>query len=337
MFGHVEERNHFFHVSPDEVDQLVTELDALRCPDLRIARYHQFAGREAYALTFTSAQGDWRARRRLFVSRPHAHEPAGVAAQTEMAKVLAGWGGLAESHGAWRDWALNRFVLTLLPDGNPSGSQRAPVKFWDGSYCPNSRFALWMFGESGDTPGETFPRVPAWDMREVTPPALLGICYEQIDASTYVEPNRDQRSTFFRSFLEHSVRYGYQVWLDLHQTEFEDSPYNAGAYLPTCLSLLEAPAQDRCVSLGKAIHARWRREGGNPLPKPVASYAADSDQGRYLSAAWLPICKQLTHIVTEVQNNSPRTSPRQQVRLELVAILETMEWMERTLPLPRSE
>ena len=91
LFEIPEGSDHFYHVTPDEVDQLVAELEALRCPDLRIDRFPQFGGRTVHALTFTSAQGDWHRRKRLFLSWPHAHEPAGVAAQTEFAKVLACW------------------------------------------------------------------------------------------------------------------------------------------------------------------------------------------------------------------------------------------------------
>lgn len=327
---------HFYHVTPDEVNRLVAELEGLRCPDLRIDRFPQFDGRTVYALTFTAAQGDWRGRKRLFLSRPHAHEPAGVAAQTELAKVLAGWGDYGSQNREWCRWALENFVITLVPDANPSGSQRAPVKFWDGSYCENRQFYLWMFGESGEEPGARFPRVPAWDMREVTPPALLGICYERLDEYTYLEPNRDRRSTFFRSFEALDKNYGYQVWLDLHQTEFEHSNYyNTEVFVPVCIDQLDEAAQEKCRSLGNAIIERWQRDGGQPVRTIPQLYKNNPEQARYLVDAWLDICRRVTHVISEVQNNAPRTPPVLQVRLEILAVLETLEWMERALPAPQ--
>lgn len=335
-FEHTETPEAQYHVTPDEVDQLVAELEALRCPNLCINRFPQFDDRTVYALTFTSAEGDRRPRKRLFISRPHAHEPAGVAAQTELAKTLAAWGPYGARNREWRQWVLENFVVTLVPDANPSGSQRAPVRFWDGSYCDNRQFYLWMFGESGEKPGERFPRVPAWDMREVTPPALLGICYERITEHVYVEPNRDRRSTFFRSFEALDKIHNYQVWLDLHQTEFENSDYyNTEVFVPVCIDRLDPPSQEKCRSLGNAIINRWQNDGGQPVRIIPPLYKNNPQQARYLVDAWLDLCQRVTHVISEVQNNAPRTPPALQVRLEILAVLETLEWMERSLPAPQ--
>jgi hypothetical protein len=307
----------------------VEELLAMRSPDLKIDLFPQFTGRRVYALTVTGHEGDLRGRRKLFLSRPHAHEPAGTAACTELIKALTGYGDYAGQYAEWRQWALGHFVLTVVPDANPGGSQRAPVKFWDGSEIPNERFFLWMFGESGETPGERFPRVDAWDMRQVTPPALVGIAYEQIDEHTYVEPNRDYRSTFFRSFFELDRRYHYEVWLDLHQTEYLHSDRNAHVNLPTCYDELPEAHRARLFSLGEAIHARWRREGGAPFDAPAVPYRNNEAQRNFLTRVWRPLEERMAHLVTEVQNNNPRTPISLQVHLQLTAILETMDWMAR--------
>jgi hypothetical protein len=245
QFTYPSERDRFHQVTPDEMDLLVEELSASSSPALRIDTFRQYTGRNVYALTLTEPSHDPEDKRRLFVSRPHAHEPAGTAACAELVKSLVGYKDYAERNADWRKWVLENFVVTFVPDANPGGSQRAPVKFWDGLKIPNEQFFLWMFGESGETPGERFPRVAAWDMRKVTPPALLGIAYEQIDEYTYVEPNRDYRSTFFRSFFELDEVHHYHVWLDLHQTEFINSDRNTQVNLPTCYDELSEEMQEQ--------------------------------------------------------------------------------------------
>ncbi len=320
------EADHFYHVTPDEIDQLVDELKVMGSPVLRIDTFRQYTGRNVYALTLTDPSGDLMEKKRLFVSRPHAHEPAAVAACTELVKTLVSYKGYEDSNVEWRQWALENFVITLVSDANPGGSQRAPVKFWDGSKIPNGRFFCWMFGESGETPGERFPRVAAWDMREVTKPALLGIAYEQIDEYTYVEPNRDHRSTFFQSFFELDKTYHYQIWLDLHQTEYVNSDLNVHVNLPTCYGDLAEETQEQLRSLGEAIHARWRQEGARPSEHPQVAYGRGGAQWEFLDKVWRPIAQRMLHLIAEVQNNNPRTPVPTQVRLELAAVLATMEW-----------
>ena len=316
-----------YHVTPDEVDALAAELQAMDVAGLRIDDFPQHGGRRVHTFTLDCQGEGSEARRRLFVARPHAHEPAGTAACTELVKAITGYGDYRSSNGEWRRWVLERFVLTLMPDANPTGSQRAPVKFWDGTTIPNERFFLWMFGESGEVVGERFPRVDAWDMREVAPPSLLGIAYEQIDAFTYVEPNRDTRSTFFRAFHQLDETYAYEVWLDLHQTEYINSDRNAHVALPVCLDELPPDVQERHRSLGEAIHARWREEGASPFDHPEAPYRTHDVQRNYLAKVWRPITERMVHVVSEVQNNNVRTPVQTQVRLEMAAVLEAMSWM----------
>jgi hypothetical protein len=189
-----------------------------------------------------------------------------------------------------------------------------------------------MFGESGETPGAAFPRLDTWDARRVTPPALLGIAYERIDEHTYVEPNRDYRSTFFRSFFELDRTYRYEVWLDLHQTEFLHSDRNAQAFMPTCYDDLPEAQRARIRSLAEALHTHWRTSGGAPADAPGVPYRTDETQRNFLTRVWRPIAERIVLVVTEIQNNHPRTPPPLQVHLQLSAIAATMEWMARGNP-----
>jgi len=324
------EAGHHYEVTPDEIEALVQSLHSMELPVLTISTFPQYEGGDVYAFTLTAPDGAGaEGKHRLFISRPHAHEPAGTAACTELLKALLGLGDCAEGGEAWRRWVLDHFVLTLVPDANPGGSRRAPVKFRDGSEISNEQFFLWMFGESGEEPGARFPRVPAWDAREVTPPALVGITCEQIDSYLFVEPNRDTRSTFFRSFFELDKLHDYEVWLDLHQTEFIGSDRNAEMHLPTCQDELPETMATRHRELGEAIHASWRQAGGNPKEAPVVPYRTNEEQRAFLTKVWEPVSKTKVHLVTEVQNNHPRTPVPLQVHLQLAAILETMRWMVR--------
>ena len=309
-----------FAVTPDEVDAFVSDVEGRA--NIGVRRYPQFAGRSAFAITV----GDpGRAELRLFVSRPHAHEPAGTAACCEFVRQLS---APAPETAAWAKRLLEQFAITFVPDANPSGSLRAPVRFWDGGSYTNEEFFLWMFGEAGESPGRRFPRLADWDARKVTPPRKLGIAYEQIDAHTYVEPNRDYRSTFFKSFFDLDETVQYQVWLDLHQTEFENSDRNCAAHLPIGIDDLSGDLPDLHRDLGARLHARWSREGARPRGKPDEPYRDDPVQHKFLSRVWRPVCSRMVHLVTEVQNNSSATPVRDQVWLQMAAVLETLAWME---------
>jgi hypothetical protein len=60
---------------------------------------------------------------------------------------------------------------------------------------------------------------------------------------------------------------------------------------------------------------------------PEVPYRNNGAQRALLNAVWRPISERLVHAVTEVQNNNPATPVDEQVRLQLVAVLETLEWM----------
>lgn len=304
-------------VTPDEADCHVQFYDSLE--SVKVDRFRQFGGRTVYAVTVGEGPIG------VFVARPHAHEPAGTAASWLILDLLS---GRVSGASSWREWVLTRFSITFVPDANPGGSQRAPVKFWDGTEVPNETFFLWMFGERGDAPGERFPRVPAWDSREVERPKRLGIAYEQIDAHTYVEPNRDHRSTFFRSFFDLDARWNYRAWIDLHQTEYVGSEHNCHVNLPTGLREFDEDRQCAYEALGQAIHDRWREEGQNPRPSPGTGYRRGSEQSEYLIEAWDEIERECLHIVTEVQNNNARTPVGTQVGLQVAAIDTTLCWLD---------
>lgn len=325
-----EQPDHHFDVTPNEVDALVREVESDGNPHLSIESFRQYAGRAVYALTLTNPAVPRERKTGIFVARPHAHEPAGVAACTELAKMLTGHGVYGLANRRWRQRLLDEFVITLVPDTNPSGSQRAPVKFWTGDEIPRKEFLIWMFGESGERPGERFPRLATWDMRDVAAPRLLGIAYEQISEYEYVEPVRDRRSTHFRSFSSLDRAHHYDLWIDLHQTEFDNSDRNCSAHLPACHDEFPWEQQRKHESVARAVIDRWTREGARPEAEPATTYAHNDIQRNFLARVWTPISSRLVHLVTEVQNHNPATPPVRQVHLQLTAVLAALEWLAGT-------
>ena len=297
-------------VTPDEADRFVVQIPDVEC-------LPQIGGRTAYRLTVGTP-----GKPHIYITRPHAHEPAGTAACFEWIRRLT-----CVAKDGWANWVLTHFRISFLADANPSGSQRAPVKFWDGSDFTNEAFFLWMFGESGDEPGERFPRVASWDTRSVMGPRLLGIAYEQIDEHVYVEPNRDHRSTFFRSYFDLNAREPVDVWLDLHQTEYIGSDRNSHINLPTNVDDVPSSLREQYVALGDAIINRWSDSGAVPRDTPQHPYKSNAAQFDFLNAVWASITPRTLHLVTEVQNNNPRTPVPDQVRFQMVAMDETLRYV----------
>jgi hypothetical protein len=60
---------------------------------------------------------------------------------------------------------------------------------------------------------------------------------------------------------------------------------------------------------------------------PSSPYRNNPVQRDFLSRVWLPITRRLVHLVTEVQNNSPRTPVGTQIALQMAAVDATMAWM----------
>lgn len=307
-------------VTPNEADAFVAEIREL--PSVDITNWPQHGGRTANQVTLGC-----KGKPHIYFTRPHAHEPAGTAACFEWVRRLS-----REQKTLWSSWVLGNFRLSFMADANPTGSQRSPVKFWDGSEVTNETFFLWMFGESGEAAGERFPRVDTWDVREVTPPRLIGIAYEQIDEHIYVEPNRDHRSTFFKAYFDLNEQEPIDVWIDLHQTEYVGSDRNTHINLPTNFDDLRPELRVHYQSLGEHIHGRWRKDGAAPRDQPQRPYRDNHTQRDFLNAVWSSITPRTLHLVTEVQNNNSRTPISDQVRFQMAAMDETLRYVDACGP-----
>ncbi len=276
-----------------------------------------FHGRTAFAVTVTDPRVDDKGKKKLVFSQPHAHEPASTAGMMDfLSQVLDGVHLDGQKATLAGPDLLQKTVLTFIPDGNPDGRARAPVDWWDGTKYANREFGQFMFGRAKD--GSNFPRVGRWNIRDMQP-AWLGIAYEQINDDEYVEPNRDRASTYFKLLLRMSAKYAYDAHLDLHQTEFERSKYNASVVLPFSQKDLPEPVRTANQQLGDFIVKALRDGGGTPMPEARPLDYAE-DQIRFFRAAWGDIFPTRPEMMIEIQNNNVRTPPREQMRLTELAI-----------------
>jgi murein tripeptide amidase MpaA len=288
---------------------------------VRLRTRRTFSGRTAYAVT-VGDPGAKAGKRRLLVAQPHAHEPAATAGMMGfLCRLLTGRnldGGSAELD---RQAILGRCEVTFVPDGNPDGRARAPEDAWDGTKYTNRQFLDIAFGRTAG--GERFPRLGRWNAAEHRP-AEIGIVYERISETEYVEPNRDPASTYCRLVGRVLDEDGCDGLLSLHQTEFERSEHNAMVLLPFLHAELPADLRGRNERWAAAVIEAWRGAGGNPRPDP-RPLGYGEDQLRYFRACWSDVYRRVPAITVEVQNNHVRTPPAMQRRLQEAAIQATLE------------
>lgn len=276
-----------------------------------------------YALTVTDREVPDEGKRKCLFAVPHGHEPAGtVACMNVLSQLLEGCELDGSETSLDREAILRRTLLTFIPDANPEGRSRAPEDWWDGLRHTNEAFLKVAFGIDAET-GERFKRVDRWRTTEDRP-SLVGIAYERIDEVTYVEPNRDWDSSFFRLIHRLTERQKYDQVLDLHQTEFERSPHNCMVLLPITWDTLPDTIRGYSQAWAEEITDAWREmEDADPRVPIALGYTGQ--QRAYFEARWGAMYRACPHLTVEIQNNSPRTPPDLQRRLSEAAIWVSVE------------
>jgi len=311
-----------FLSKPAQLEKKIAEWKERAGGKLSIDYETSYTGHRVYALTITDSAVPDDGKEKLYVAQPHAHEPATTAAMIDVIEQLI-TGKDLEGRPARLDVekVLAKTVLSFNPIGNPGGVERSPQPYWDGSKVSNERFWCIMFGEDPDKPGYRWPRVDRFDTREVRAPEPIGIAYEQIDAHTYVEPNRSPLSSYSKLFRRMFAKYGYRHWLDLHQTEFANSPTQCQILLPLP-DLQPESLKSAQRDWAQQITEAWRAAGF------VAAEAAPSGytgaQADYFRRTWGDVYLLLHKIVVEVKNNAADTPPERQMEAEMIAILTTI-------------
>jgi len=313
---------------PDEVDGLIAGWQKDHGDLLTAESTRQYRGRPVWALTVTDPKIPVENKRKALFFKPHAHEPAPIAAQMNVAaQLLTGRTLAGQPTRLDRDRILAEALLCFLPDANPAGTAAAPVEAWDGTQYTNEEFWAWMRGVDPRT-GRMWKRVDLWDeTKERRLPLRYGIVYEQISEHEHVESNRHHRSSLMVWLERLRQRYTWDRMLDLHQTEFVGQVANCMTILP-CL-YEEQPGQIRQVELAwaEAVVAAWAEvAGGRPL-RHIAPLSYTGQQRRYFINTFGEIYFSTNIITTEIQNNSLLTPPVVQQRLNEVAIEVTVAEM----------
>lgn len=315
---------------PDQVDSLVRQWQQEH-PDLLEAEWiEQHAGRPVWALTVTDRALPVEGKRKAAFYKPHAHEPAPIAAQMNLlSQLLTGRTLSGEPTTVDRERYLAEALLCFMPDANPAGTAAAPVEAWDGSQYTNEEFWAWMRGVDPDT-GKMWKRVDLWDdTQEEKLPLRYGIVYEQISEHEYVEPNRHPRSSLMQWLQRLRDGHGWDRWLDLHQTEFVGSDRNCMVILPAGLDEQPTERQQIERDLAEAILQAWSElPGAHPImtAEPL-SYTGE--QLEYFLNVWRDLRQSCNFVTSEIQNNSLLTPPPTQQRLNEVAIITTIDHMLR--------
>jgi len=188
---------------PDDVDALVEKWADEFPQYLRAESKTQYGGHPVWALTVTDHEQESDQKPAAMFFKPHAHEPAPIAAQMNFfSQLLTGQELDGTPTALPREEILANTVLCFMPDANPAGTAAAPVDAWDGSQYTNEEFWAWMRGIDAET-GKMWKRVDLWDDTVEDPlPLRYGIVYEQISEHKYVEPNRHHRSSLFQWIFE---------------------------------------------------------------------------------------------------------------------------------------
>ncbi|MBD3182061.1 hypothetical protein GF312_07205 [Candidatus Poribacteria bacterium] len=289
----------------------------------------QYVGLNAYSITLTDKSISLDQKEKLIFAVPHAHEPAGTAAcMNYINQILTGKHlDQTESEIYNREEILQKCVLTFLSDPNPDGRSRSPVDYWDGTKYTNEEFWTFMRGRDPETK-KMWKRMDRWSIQNENP-ETIGIVYEQVSSHEYVEPNRDFGSAYFRLIKRAGEKYGYGRWLDLHQTEFEKSKYNAMIILPIIQNELPEHIKQANVEWADAIVDSWKKCGAQPMPesKPLGY---TGQQAEYFKRTWREFMPIIPKITTEIQNNNLRTPPEMQEKLEEEAIKVSVDLLIRS-------
>jgi hypothetical protein len=317
-------------VRPQEVAAKITQWAKEHPQIVSLDPQKTLGGNTAYAVTVTDPRFPDQDKAKVLFAQPHAHEPAATAGMMNLlAQLIEGRELDGRNAAIDRQTILRRSALTFIPDGNPDGRSRAPVQWWDGSRYSNKEFLDIAFGRTAG--GERCKRLGRWSSKDQQP-ALLGIVYEQINDHEFVEPNRDLESSYFKLILRARKQRDYGLHVDLHQTEFEKSPYQAMVILPFSQKDLPPRIRKANVEAASAVLKAWQRIGAKAMPD-ARPLGYGEDQIQYFRRCWKEINEKTPEITIEIQNNSPRTPPDVQRKLMEAAIRAAIDWAARADPL----
>jgi hypothetical protein len=316
-----------FLAKQTQLEEKLAQWQKIAGTKMQVEHQLSYSGHKVYAITLTDFSVPRQDKTALYVAQPHAHEPATTAGMIDMIEQLVtGKDLLGNPTRLDVEKVLQKVLITFNPIGNPYGRENAPQLYWDGTAVTNQQFWCVMRGEDPQEAGKSWHRYDIFDTREVEVPDPVGIVYEPIDEHRFVEPNRSQLSTYFKLFHHMDAKYQYQYWLDLHQTEFPDSPTQCLILLPL-EELPTAEIKQRNAIWAREITDAWREAGcvaEDPMPLPYTG-----TQAKYFVRNWRAIDQRLCRVTTEVKNNGRDFSPQQQLEAQALSIEVTLRLLSR--------
>lgn len=313
-----------FFAKPDQLEMKIRDWDELDTKRYEVEYIYSYNKLKVYAITFTDFSIPLEKKKRIYISQPHAHEPATTAGMINvMEQLVTGYDLFGNKASLDVEKVLKEMVITFNPIGNPFGSYRSPVQYWDGSVYENKDFFKIMFGQDRDDPEKRiWGRIGLWDTREVRMPKTIGIVYEPIDEFRYVEPNRSQLSSYFKLFHKMNARYDYNYWLELHQTEFENSDKN-------CMIILgednDTEVDRDKIKMADHVTEEWIKNGYIPRKPGPSGYTGV--QAEYFIKNYSKIEEKIVRLTSEVKNNAKDFGPEKQMDANCVVILSSINYI----------
>ncbi|TNJ66009.1 hypothetical protein FE784_12605 [Paenibacillus hemerocallicola] len=314
--------NRAFLSRPHQLEQKLAQWKEQAGDRLRLDYEMSYSGHKVYGITLSDWSVPQSDKVAVYAAQPHAHEPATTAGMIDVIEQLVfGRHTTGSATSLDVEKVLAKTIVTFNPIGNPLGSDRSRYDYYDGSQIPNERFWCIMFGEDPDRPGKQWHRYDVFDTREVKAPDPIGIVYEPVDDFRHVEPNRSQLSSYSRLFRRMDAQYRYLYWLDLHQTEFVNSPTQCCILLP----LKDAAPQslhEGNVAWAEEITQAWQEAGYTTISPKHTSYTGV--QAEYFRQNWGKVHQRMNRITTEVKNNGADFPADKQMAAEALAIETTL-------------
>lgn len=310
-----------FLAKPEQLEAKLEEWLSLNKAYMKIDYINTYSKHKVYAITITDFSVDNERKKTLFISQPHAHEPATTAGMIDIIEQLLTYRDLSGRETQIDvQKVLSNMILTLSPIGNPYGREHAPVVCWDGSKYSNNQFYCFMRGEDPDNSGQMWKRLGLFDIRKEKAPNPIGIVYEPIDEYRYVEPNRSQLSSYFRIFHKMSEIYEYKYWLELHQTEFVNSEYNCMILLPNEDKLVDS-IQNENIRWASSVSRAWHKQGFSVAKPTPLGYTGR--EAAYFMENYSKVDRKFYRITSEVKNNALDFPAEKQLKANTCAIISS--------------
>lgn len=314
-----------FLVRQKHLENKLDEWSKLQKPYMKVEYIEAYSKHKVYAVTFSDFSVKPANKRALYISQPHAHEPATVAGMIDvMEQLVTGKDLMGDATVIDVERALSNLIITFNPIGNPYGIERAPVLCWDGTKYTNDEHRCIMFGEDPENPGHIWKRPGLWDIREEKAPDPIGIVYEPIDEYRYVEPNRSQLSSYFKLFRKMDAAYDYRYWLELHQMQFRGSENNCVILLPQLDSIPETIAAENTKWAASVTNA-WREQKFKAGEPQISGYTGE--QAEYFRQNYSDINRKTSRITSEIKTNARDFAAEMQLKANTSVIVTSIHYL----------